>query len=152
MKRLTYIYWAAPLTLALNSVPGLLGRGSYALLAAGILAVALWGVVWMRLYTNRKLRPEFAVLSILPSGIAYAMAAMGSETQELIQSPTWQNLYFILWLSTIFVYLRTLIPGPKEEQRPLRNDPVLLFIGILSTLYLLSCWVSFNNMLFPTLH
>lgn len=152
MKRLTYIYWAAPLTLALNSVPGLLGNGTAALLAASVLAIALWGVVWMRLYTNKKLRPEFAILSILPATAGYFVAAMGAEVQELLQTPTWQNMYFFLWVATLFVYLRTLLPAPQEEKRPLRKDPVLLFIGALCTLYLLSSWVSFNNMLFPTLH
>ena len=100
MKRLHFIYAAAPLTVALNAVPGMLG-GIWRMVVAGILAVLLWAVVWLRVYTNKRLRPEFAVLAIIPALAYHILAAAGPQYAATFSTPGWQNFNFFLWLAGI---------------------------------------------------
>ena len=65
MTRLKFIYIVAPLTVALNALPGFL-EGGWRVAAAVLLAVAVWAVVWIRVYSTGKLRPEFAILAVIP--------------------------------------------------------------------------------------
>ncbi|MBR5194547.1 MAG: hypothetical protein IKW48_00235 [Akkermansia sp.] len=139
MKRLHFIYYAAPLTVALNTLPGMLG-GIWRVVVTVVLALVLWGVVWVRLFTNKKLRPEFAILSILPPCCYYLMSVLSPEFRNIFTSPGWQNFNFFLWLVSIFISIRALLPTPKEHQGRLATDSVLIFMSIITTVYGLVCW------------
>jgi hypothetical protein len=139
MKRLHFIYFAAPLTVALNTLPGML-CGLWSIVVTATLAVLLWGVVWMRLFTNKKLRPEFAIISVLPAASYYIMGQTSPAYREAFCSPGWQNFNFFLWLAAIAVVIRALLPTPQEHRGRLAMDPVFIFMSIITTVYGLACW------------
>jgi hypothetical protein len=139
MKRLHFIYFAAPLTVALNTLPGML-CGLWSIIVTATLAVLLWGVVWMRLFTNKKLRQEFAIISVLPAASYYIMGQTSPAYREVFSSPGWQNFNFFLWLAAIAVVFRALLPTPQEHRGRLAMDPVFIFMSIITTVYGLACW------------
>lgn len=141
MKRLNFIYLAAPLTVALNTIPGMID-GVGRMLAAVTIAAVLWGVMWIRLYHNRKLRPEFAVLAILPATAYHILETAGEEYAGTFNTPGWQNLNFFLWLAAIVVMIRALLPTPQEYKGRLATDSVLIFMSIITTVYGIACWAS----------
>lgn len=141
MKRLNFIYLAAPLTVALNSIPGMLG-GIWQIVTAIVLALALWGVVWVRIYTNKKLRPEFAVMAIVPATSYHILQAAGPEYMATFNTPGWQNFNFFLWLGAIAVMIRAFLPTPEEYKGRMAADSVLIFMSIITTIYSLSCWAT----------
>ena len=140
MKRLNFIYAAAPLTVALNTLPGMLG-GVWQLVTAGVLAVMLWAVVWLRVYTNRKLRPEFAIMVIVPALGYHILQWAGPEYATTFYTPGWQNFNFFLWLASMFVTIRALLPTPQEYKGRLAGDSVFIFMTIITVVYGLSCWM-----------
>lgn len=142
MKRLTYIYCIAPLTVALNTLPGMLGIGYPGLIVAVVLAVAVWALVWFRIYHTGRLRPEFAVLTVVPVLSYYFIQAAGVEYIQIFNSPIIQNFNFLLWLGSIFVYIRSFLPAPQEYRGRLATDSVFIFMSIISTVYGLSCWAT----------
>ncbi len=146
MKRLHFIYAAAPLTVALNAVPGMLG-GIWRMVVAGILAVLLWAVVWLRVYTNKRLRPEFAVLAIIPALAYHILAAAGPQYAATFSTPGWQNFNFFLWLAGIFVTIRALLPTPQEFKGRLVTDSVYIFMTIITVVYGLSCWATTHTII-----
>ncbi|MCQ2364035.1 MAG: hypothetical protein MJ051_00585 [Akkermansia sp.] len=151
MKRLHYIYASAPLALALNNVPLLLS-GACQLAAAAALALGLWAVVWMRLYTNRKLRPEFSLLTVLPQSVFYGLRALQEQSPEAaapFAAPFWSNLYFFLWCAAAFVALRALFASPSEEKLPAKRDPLFLFMAILTVAFCFASWAGSVTSLFP---
>lgn len=150
MKRLTYIYWASPLFVLLGC-----GRlledllGTLGALVVGLLLVfSLWGVAWLRLYGMNRLRPEFAVLMILPQAIYYVARALPSEQWASFDTVGWQNLYFFCWLGAIAVGLLSLRPGRQDTRRPVRRDAVFLLMGTMLVLYSLLTWASCAKDLF----
>lgn len=141
MKRLNFIYLAAPLTVALNAVPGMFG-GLGRIIVAVILALALWAVVWIRLYHTGKLRPEYAVLSVVPATCFQLLQAAGPKYSSTFSTPGWQNFNFFLWLAAIFVTIRALLPTPEEYKGRLASDSVFIFMTIITVVYGISCWAS----------
>ncbi len=141
MKRLTFIYLAAPLNVALNTIPGMLG-GTWQMISAIMLGLVLWSVVWLRVYANGKIRPEFAVLSVLPAVSCQIIQSAGEEYITMFNTVGWQNLNFFLWLAAIFVNIRALLPTPAEYRGRLAADSVLIFMSIITTVYCLSCWAT----------
>lgn len=141
MKRLNFIYLAAPLTVALNTLPGMLG-GVWRISAAIIIALALWGVIWCRIFTNKKLRPEFAVMAVVPATSYHLLQAAGPEYMATFNTPGWQNFNFFLWLAAIAVTIRALLPTPEEYKGRLAADSVLIFMSIITTVYGISCWAT----------
>lgn len=151
MKRLHYIYASAPLALALNNVPLLLS-GACQLAAAAALALGLWAVVWMRLYTNGKLRPEFSLLAVLPQAAFYGLRTLQAQSPEAaapFATPFWANLYFFLWCAAAFVGLRALYAAPSEEQLPATRDPLFLIMSILTVAFCFAAWAGTTASLFP---
>lgn len=147
MKRLSFIYFAAPLTVALNTLPGMLD-GVWRVVVAVVLALVLWGVVWMRCFTNKKVRPEFAVLAVVPATSYHLLRAAGPEYLAAFSTPGWQNFNFILWLAAIVVTIRALLPTPEEYKGRMASDSVLIFMSIITTMYGLSCWVTTHASLY----
>ena len=143
MKRLHFIYLAAPLTVALNSLPAMLG-GVWSLVLTVVLAIALWSVVWIRLFTNKKLRPEFAIMAVVPAASFYILKAAGPEYQTVFSSPGWQNFNFFLWLASIAVIIRALLPTAQEHHGRLATDSVLIFMSIISIFYGIFCWANIH--------
>ncbi len=151
-KRLTYIYWAVPLFT-------LLGCGSTLVsllpLMAGVavgalLALLTWGVVWMRLYANQRLRPEFSILAVLPHLCFFGLVAAGETGAEgAFASSAWQNTYFLLFLASMAVQLFSLRPGPGEPRKKASQDSVFVLLGILVLVYGFFTWMSFAPILFP---
>lgn len=144
MKRLSYIYSASVLTVALNTLPGML-EGTFRIAAASALALGLWAVTWMRVYTNKKLRPEFAILSILPALSYHIFSGAGREYLALFSSPGWQNFNFFLWLASAWVVIRALLPTPEEYKGRLAKDSVFIFMTIISIVYTASCWMTTHS-------
>lgn len=141
MKRLNFIYLAAPLTVALNAVPACL-EGVWRMISAVLLGLTLWAVVWIRLYKTGKLRPEFAVITIIPPLCFYALTAAGPEYAATFKTVGWQNFNFFLWLGSIFVMIRALLPTQDEYKGKLAADSVFIFMSIITTVYGISCWAN----------
>lgn len=141
MKRLSYIYCAAPLMVALNTLPGMLD-GTWRIGIAAALGFSLWGVTWLRLYTNKKLRPEFAILAMVPEVNFYALSGAGTEYLATFSTPGWQNFNFFLWAASLFVLIRALLPAPAEYTGRLRSDSVFVLMTIVTLVYGLSCWMN----------
>lgn len=153
MKRLTYIYCSAPAALALNNVPQLLGSVAGQLMAASALVVGLWAVVWLRLYTNKRLRPEFSLLAVLPQSAFYGLRTLQRVSPEAAEpfttSPFWGNLYFFLWVGAFIVAFRALLPAPDEEAPSAKNDPLLILMSILTLAFCIAAWAGTSPLLFP---
>ena len=147
MKRLSYIYCTAPLTVALNTLPGMLDA-HWRVLVAILLSLGLWSATWLRFYTNKKLRPEFAVIVILPALIFNLLCYAGGEYIAAIQTPGWENLNFFLWLGALFVSIRALLPVPAEYKGRLSTDSVFIFMTIITSVYGFSCWMNTHSTLF----
>lgn len=141
MTRLKFIYLAAPLTVALNALPGFLD-GVWRIAAASILALALWAVVWMRVYFTGKLRPEYTVLVILPAVAYHVIQSVGEDIISVFNTPGWQNFNFFLWLAAIVVTIRALLPAAQEFGGRLATDSVFIFMSIITTVYGISCWAT----------
>ncbi len=141
MKRLSFIYAAAPLMVALNALPGMLG-GVWRCMAAVVISLALWAVMWLRFYTNRRLRPEFAILVIVPALFHHILQSAGQQYIATFQTSGWQDFNFFLWAAAIFVFIRAILPTPEEYKGRLSGDSVFIFMTIISVVYGLSCWVT----------
>lgn len=152
MNRLTYIYLSAPLALALNNVPQLCPVGQWQLLSAAALAVGLWAVVWLRLYTNKRLRPEFSLLAVLPQAAFYGLYNLKQLSPEaaepLVTSPFWSNMYFFLWCGACVAGIRALLAAPTEEARPAKNDPLFLLMSMLTFAFCIAAWAGTSPLLF----
>ncbi|MBR5213642.1 MAG: hypothetical protein IKV92_05200 [Akkermansia sp.] len=136
MNRLKYLYWLTPLMILLSC-----GRPLTDLLGAGWLMAAIiipfilltWGIVWLRLYSTAVLRPEFAVLSILPQSIYFVAKGTGTE---LLHEPVWQNLYVICWIAFAMVIILSLKPKHKQDKnQPLSKDLIFGMMSILTVVY-----------------
>ena len=141
MNRLKFIYLAAPLTVALNTLPGMLD-GVWRMVSAAAIALALWAVVWIRIYHNGKLRPEYAVLAVVPAVCHHVLQGAGSDYLATFSTPGWQNFNFFLWLAVIFVIIRALLPTPDEYKGRMSGDSVLIFMSIITVAYSLACWAT----------
>lgn len=146
MKRLHFIYAVAPLTVALNTLPAML-PGTWRVGIAAVLGLAVWAVTWLRLYANKKLRPEFAILTMLPALLFNTLSGAGAEYLATFSTPAWQNLNFFLWLGAIFVSIRALLPAPTEYKGRLRSDSVFVLMTIVTIVYGLSCWMNTHSTL-----
>ena len=146
MKRLQYIYCAAPLTVALNGIPGFLD-GMWRGAAAVLIALALWTVTWFRVYANQKLRPEFAIMVILPALCFHVIHAAGEDYIAAFSTPVFQNINFFLWLAAIWVTIRTFLPTPQEYSGPRSRDSVFVFMTIITIVYHLSSWATTHTIL-----
>lgn len=146
MKRLKFIYLAAPLTVALNAIPCMLGD-VWRLVTAIALALALWAVMWVRLYHTGKLRPEYAVLAIVPALCFHVLQSIGPEYAATFTTPGWQNFNFFLWLAAIFVTIRAMLPAKDEYSGRLAADSVFIFMSIITVVYGISCWATTHTLL-----
>ncbi len=152
MTRRTYIYCAIPLFTLLGcgaSYVHMLGSTA-ALILGAALALPTWGLVWARLYATGRLRPEFAILSILPQLIFFLLVFAGqtAQTSDFV-APMWQNIYFILTLAAMAIQMVSLRPGPKDEQRRPAQDPTFIFLSILIIANGFFSWVQYASILFP---
>ena len=146
-KRLTFIYSALPLIVLLNNLPSFFA-GCWQLIVSGVLALALWALVWMRLYHTGKLRPEFAVLFILPQMLAYIVLYAGKENLALYLTPTVQNLYFLLWVGAIFTGIKSIAAGAWEKPKQGERDTLFIVMTVLIIAWGLMSWSSFASLLF----
>ncbi|MBQ8480737.1 MAG: hypothetical protein IJ503_10200 [Akkermansia sp.] len=149
MKRLNFIYSAVPLFVLLSCGPllvGLLGASALMLAVVSLLIIIAWGVVWMRLYTGGRLRPEFGILSVLPHSIYYL--SVYTQT-KVFTDPTWQNIYGLSWLAFVGVMLIALRPGrPDENHSRMAKDRTFIMMAILTIAYAWSTMASFASQLF----
>lgn len=149
MKRLNYIYAAVPLFVLLSCGPlltGLLGTSGLMLLLVFLFIIVTWGVVWVRLYTGCRLRPEFAILSVLPHSIYYLTLFFGST---LFRAPAWQNVYGFTWLAFTVIMLISLRPGRADDRHErVARDRTFILMAILTVFYAWSTMASFATQLF----
>ncbi len=152
MKRNTYIYCAVPLFTLLGcgaSFVNLLGSMT-ALILGMALTLPAWGLVWARLYESGRLRPEIAVLSVLPQLIFFGLMAAGQTGENgAFASPMWQNIYFLLTLAAMAVQMVSLRPGPQDEQRRPTQDPPFIFLSVLIIANGFISWAQYASLLFP---
>ena len=146
MKRLHYIYCAAPLTVALNAIPVMLD-GMWRVVVAVVLALALWTVTWFRVYVNKKIRPEFAIMVIVPALSFHVIQSLGIEYVEAFRTPVLQNFNFFLWLAAMWVTIRALMPTSLEYTGRVARDSVFIFMTIITVVYHLSSWASTHTIL-----
>lgn len=149
MKRLTYIFWLAPLLVLLSCgqlIFSLLGNTILMLIVVSLLIIITWGVVWMRLYTAGRLRPEFAILSILPHSVYYYASYYQSK---LFQEMAWQNVYGFIWLAFLIIIVISLRPGKLDGKRiKVAKDSTFILTSILTLLYTVSTFNGFAAKLF----
>lgn len=149
MKRLTFIYSAVPLFVLLSCGPlltGLLGTSALMLVIVFLVIIIAWGVVWMRLYTGGRLRPEFGILSVLPHSIYYLSVFFQTKA---FTDPTWQNIYGFSWLAFVGVMLIALRPGRADENHTrIAKDRTFIMMAILTMAYAWSTMASFASQLF----
>ncbi len=152
MTRRTYIYCAIPLFTLLGCGASFVHMlGSLGALVLGVLlALPAWGLVWSRLYSSGRLRPEFAVLSVLPQLLFFLLAYSGQTgANGAFAAPMWQNLYFLLMLAAMAVQMVSLRPGPQDEQRRPAQDPPFIFLSVLIFANGLISWAQYASYLFP---
>lgn len=145
MQRTTYIYRLVPLMVVLSCgrlIEGLLG--SLGALVVGIaVAVATWALVWLRLFGMRRLRPEFAVLAILPQSLYFIAKSIDAETLKPFLAPAWQNMYFITWLVAMGTIIFSLRPGYHDTRRPVAHDPLFIMMAIITIAYGVTTWANY---------
>ena len=148
MKRLNYICCSCPLLLALDVLPPFCGA-AWGLLPAAAAALALWAVVWVRLYAGKRLRPEFSLLCVLPQMLYYALHYLQQSDPAAaaeFSGSVWQNLYFVAWLGFIWVGSCSLLPD--EPGKKALKDATFLFTSILLSGYGLLHWGAYAFSLF----
>jgi hypothetical protein len=111
------------------------------------LALALWSVTWFRVYANKKLRPEFAILVILPALSFHVVQSSGPDYVEAFSTPALQNFNFFLWLAAMWVTIRALMPTPQEYIGRVARDSVFIFMTIITVVYHFSSWASTHTIL-----
>lgn len=146
-NRLTYICCLLASLFLLNNVPGFF-TGASALAVAGMLALAVWVTGWLRLYYVKSLRPEFAILLVVPQLAAYAAIFAGEEALTHFNSAFYHNIYALLWIAAAFVGIRTMRAGEWEKPKG-RKDTVYIMMSILTALYSFFCCASFFVRIFP---
>lgn len=149
MNRLTYIYWVLPLFALLGCGPslvGLMGAG-WALAVAIPLILLAWGAVWMRLYGTGLLRPEAAVLTVLPHSIYFIAAYSG--TSFFTTAPAAQNLYALSWLAFAIVIILSMRTA-KTDGKQLRpsKDAVFILMALVTIAYSFGAMASYALSLF----
>ncbi|MBR1983035.1 MAG: hypothetical protein IKA23_09845 [Akkermansia sp.] len=147
MKRLNFIYCISPLTVALNTIPGMLSDSVLRMIVTAVLALTVWGLIWVRLYGTGKLRPEFAVLSVVPALSYQLILTAGGPYMAVFNTLGWQNFNFLLWLGSIFVYIRAFLPSKDEYRGRLAGDAVFIFMTTVTIIYSLSCWAATHAVL-----
>lgn len=148
MTRLTYIYWVLPLFVLLScghTLVGLMGAG-WALAVAIPLIMLAWGVVWMRLYSTRLLRPEAAALSVLPHSIYFMAEYSGTS---FFTAPAAQNLYALSWLAFAVVIIMSMRLAKTDGKR-LRpsKDAVFILMSLVTIAYSFGTMASYALSLF----
>lgn len=150
MQRVAYIYRIVPLMVALSCgklLEGLLG-GTGALIVGMAIVLAAWGVVWFRLYGMRRLRPEFAVLTILPHAVYFILKACSADVLAAFSTPAWQNMYFVAWLVAMGTLVFSLRPGYHDDRRRVKQDSMFIMMTILTIVYGVTTWANYAGDLF----
>lgn len=140
-NRFTYICCILPALFLLNNLPRFF-HGNWSLFVAGILAVAVWTLVWLRLYCTKSLRPEFAILAIVPQMAVYSLANAGSEAIIYFNTTVYQNIYTLLWIAAAFVGIRSMRAGAWEKPKG-KKDAVYVMMSILTAVYCFYSCASF---------
>lgn len=149
MKRQTYIYWFLPLFVFLscgNTLAGLMGSG-WALAVASPVIILAWAVVWLRLYYSRLLRPEAAVLAVLPHSIYFMARFMGTD---FFTHAAGQNLYALAWLAFVFVAIASMRLSPADVQKRVKwsRDAVFILMCLVTVAYAMGAMASYASILF----
>lgn len=148
MKRLTYIYWLLPLLVLLScgdSLIALIGAGG-ALAVAIPLILVVWGLVWMRLYSTGLLRPETAVLAILPQSIYYMARYTGTD---FFTAPAAQNLYALSWLTFVAVIIMSMKPAAADgKPKRLAQDATFILMCLVTIAYSFATMATYALTLF----
>lgn len=146
-NRFTYICSILPALFLLNNLPGFFSA-SWSLVVAGVLALAVWVLVWLRLYHTKSLRPEFAVLAVVPQMAAYIALNAGSEAVSAFNSALYHNIYALLWIATAFVGIRSMRAGDWEKPKG-KKDSVYVMMSIFTAVYCFYCCGTFFVRIFP---
>ena len=152
MTRRSYIYCAVPLFTLLGCGATFVQlMGATATLIIGtLLALIAWGLLWVRLYDNGKMRPEFSLLGVLPALTFFVLAFTGNVGEGgAFAAPAWQNIYFLFMLASIAVQIASLCPGSKDEPRRPTQDPPFIFLSVLIIANAFMSWVHEAAYLFP---
>lgn len=140
-NRFTYICSILPAVFLLNNLPGFF-HGSWSLVVAGALALAVWVLVWLRLYCTKSLRPEFAILTIVPQMAVYGLINADQEAVNTFNTTAYQYIYTLLWIAAAFVGIRSMKAGAWEKPKG-KKDSVYVMMSILTAAYCFFCCASF---------
>lgn len=140
-NRFTYICSILPAVFLLNNLPGFF-HGYVSLIVAGALALAVWVLVWLRLYSTKSLRPEFAILTIVPQMAVYSLIQGGSDIINCFNTTTYQYIYTFLWIAAAFVGIRSMKAGAWEKPKG-KKDSVYVMMSILTAVYCFFCCALF---------
>ncbi len=152
MTRRAYMYCSVPLFTLLGCGSSFVHMAGalWALILSLLLALPAWGLVWGRLYASGRLRPEFAVLSVLPQLIFFILMYSGQHgASSAFAAPAWQNLYFLLMVAAVAVQIISFRPGLQDEQRRPTQDPPFIFLSVLLIANGVLSWVQYASLLFP---
>lgn len=140
-NRFTYICSILPAVFLLNNLPGFF-HGYWSLIVAGALALLVWVLVWLRLYSTGSLRPEFAILTIVPQMAVYSLLNAGTEAINYFNTTVYQYIYTLLWIAAAFVGIRSMRAGTWEKPKG-KKDSVYVMMSILTAIYCFFCCASF---------
>lgn len=146
MTRKTYFYCLIVLGTLLNIFSGwcdMLGVTTWLIINA-LLIVITWGCVWMRLFTSANLRPEFSILTILPTALYLYFRTVG---EPLLVYYT--DLFHLLaWAAAAFILLASIRPTKQEKAALEGPDYMGKMLSILSIVYAIASWASSAYYLF----
>lgn len=140
-NRFTYICSILPAVFLLNNLPGFF-HSHWSLIVAGALALVVWVLVWLRLYSTGSLRPEFAILTIVPQMAVYSLINAGSDAINYFNTTFYQYIYTFLWIAAAFVSIRSMKAGAWEKTKG-KRDSVYVMMSILTAGYCFFCCASF---------
>lgn len=140
-NRFTYICSILPAVFLLNNLPGFF-HGYVSLIVAGALALVVWVLVWLRLYSTGCLRPEFAILTIVPQMAVYSLINAGPDAINHFNSTIYQYIYTLLWIAAAFVGIRSMKAGAWEKPKG-KKDSIYVMMSILTAVYCFFCCASF---------
>ncbi len=152
MNRKLYIYAVVPCFTLLSCLPALsvvLGA-MFGSVIGWLLILFAWGLVWMRLYSNASLRPEFSTLAILPLACFLLLYSADASIKEVWTGPTWQNLYSLLWIFAALVGCASMRLSATEKKQLKQKDLVGPVMMALCAVYAFFTWLTSYNQLFIT--
>ncbi len=149
MTRKTYMYWALPLFTLASCIPQFFGMVSpiTALIISGVILLACWAVVWLRLFMSGLARPEFSILTVFPLAF-FCYLKLSPELLASMQGNTWSTFYLLSWL--VAGSIGVISFGATDADKPPKGerDTTRVILSSVTILFCLFTWISSAKLLF----